>query len=414
MLLHDKILSVKKLFLVLLLLGLQFFVSNVFFPTQVSAQVAGCDASSNQASFFLDPEYTQRITSIEYEVTSTGNRRPLIDNVYVVFRCTQSSAATGGIEMAMLGVGDWSAIPTRPGTIGGEPVMVGTVDRDRLVSFFTRASASQISFRATKGGVAFSRTVSIPTTRLEAQCAMRVTACKSNAEEGKYELTFDLVWRNMDTGPGYTFRRNSVVCVPPFCNFPLFRLPSASGTAQYRWSTPQELPSGRHDFCFSPQIGEVVSCSRALCNGSTTVGAELPYCSSVPVFPDPLDGMPGEITKFDLCQQIPDADPDKSKCMQCEDERQGVWTAIGCVEASPQSIITTVITIGMGLAGGIAMLMILAAAFLFSTSQGDPKRTSQARDLVTSAVIGLIFIIFSVTILQFIGVNILRIPDFGI
>jgi hypothetical protein len=71
------------------------------------------------------------------------------------------------------------------------------------------------------------------------------------------------------------------------------------------------------------------------------------------------------------------------------------------------------IQIGLGLAGGIALLMIIAAGFLLTTSQNDPKKVTEAKELVTSAVIGLLFIVFSVTILQFIGVTILRIPGFG-
>lgn len=117
---------------------------------------------------------------------------------------------------------------------------------------------------------------------------------------------------------------------------------------------------------------------------------------------------------YNLCSQIPPNQPTrKTNCLQCA-AKGGIWTAVGCVDYSPQSIVQTVIKIGLSIAGGVALLMILAAAFLFSTSQGDPKRTTQARDLLTSAVIGLLFIIFSVTILQFIGVSILRIPEFGI
>lgn len=126
---------------------------------------------------------------------------------------------------------------------------------------------------------------------------------------------------------------------------------------------------------------------------------------------------PEEVTTaiFEVCNQIPENFNGgmRDTCIECQ-ENEGIWTAIGCIEAQPQSIVATVVRIGLGLAGGVAILMILAAAFLFSTSQGDPKRTTQARDLITSAVIGLLFIIFSVTILQFIGVSILQIPDFGI
>jgi hypothetical protein len=46
-------------------------------------------------------------------------------------------------------------------------------------------------------------------------------------------------------------------------------------------------------------------------------------------------------------------------------------------------------------------------------SQGNPEQVKGAREQLTAAIIGLLFIIFSLVILQIIGVNILKIPGFG-
>ena len=104
---------------------------------------------------------------------------------------------------------------------------------------------------------------------------------------------------------------------------------------------------------------------------------------------------------------------DSSVVRQRRGFKPGIYTAIGCIGADSESIVTRLVRIGLGIAGGVALLMILAGAFMFSTSQGDPKKAGEARELITSAVLGLIFIIFSVTLLQFIGVSVLRIPGFG-
>lgn len=131
---------------------------------------------------------------------------------------------------------------------------------------------------------------------------------------------------------------------------------------------------------------------------------------------------------FELCQQIPSTDLrkeccacqtgidalDNGKCFKPDPGyQQGIWTAIGCIRANPEKIVEAILEVGLSIAGGAAILMILAASFMLSTSQGDPKRTSEARELITSAVIGILFIVFSVAILQFIGYDILRIPGFG-
>lgn len=125
---------------------------------------------------------------------------------------------------------------------------------------------------------------------------------------------------------------------------------------------------------------------------------------------------------FQLCKQIKDPIQYEA-CTKCaggadgvleENEvATGIWTAVGCIPTNATSIVQTLIKIGLSVAGGVALLMILAASFIFSTSQGDAKRTNEAKELITSAVIGLLFIIFSVTMLQFVGISVLHIPGFG-
>lgn len=118
---------------------------------------------------------------------------------------------------------------------------------------------------------------------------------------------------------------------------------------------------------------------------------------------------------FELCKQLPADSPARAECERCRDnaDGSGVWTAVGCINAEPGPVVATLVRIGLSLGGGIAILMILSAGFMFTTSQGDPNKTKEAKELMQSAVIGLLFIIFSVTILQFIGVTILQIPGFG-
>lgn len=76
-------------------------------------------------------------------------------------------------------------------------------------------------------------------------------------------------------------------------------------------------------------------------------------------------------------------------------------------------MISKLINIGIGILGGIFLLRVLAAGFTLTTSQGDVKKTSEAKEMITEAVIGVLFILFSVTILQFIGAGVLKIPGFG-
>jgi hypothetical protein len=102
----------------------------------------------------------------------------------------------------------------------------------------------------------------------------------------------------------------------------------------------------------------------------------------------------------------------QSNCNTCMNN-DGIWTSIGCIEQDPRGLVSKLITIGTGVIGGVFLLRVLAAAFMLTTSQGDVKKTSEAKQIITEAIIGVLFVIFSVTILQFIGSDVMRLPGFG-
>lgn len=118
---------------------------------------------------------------------------------------------------------------------------------------------------------------------------------------------------------------------------------------------------------------------------------------------------------YQICNQIPSTSTKKSDCEACFNNSNGIWTALGCIPFDNQgvSIVQAFVRIGLSIAGGVLLVLVMISAFMFTTSQGNAQRTGEAKEILTSAVIGMIFIIFSVTILQFIGVTILRIPGFG-
>lgn len=87
-------------------------------------------------------------------------------------------------------------------------------------------------------------------------------------------------------------------------------------------------------------------------------------------------------------------------------------TAIGSIDTNPASLINNLFKIILGLAGGIAVIIIIMAGYKIMASQGNPEAIKGARESLTSAIVGLLFIIFSLVILQTIGVDILRIPGF--
>lgn len=87
-----------------------------------------------------------------------------------------------------------------------------------------------------------------------------------------------------------------------------------------------------------------------------------------------------------------------------------VNTALGTISTSPNGFVGSIMGLLLGLSGGVAILLIIAAGFEMVTSQGNPEKVKAARERLTSAIVGLLFTIFSVAILQYIGYNILHIP----
>lgn len=107
------------------------------------------------------------------------------------------------------------------------------------------------------------------------------------------------------------------------------------------------------------------------------------------------------------------ASNDKTACATCI-QGGGVYTGMGCVQGSLDKFISqTLFGWGIGLAGGMSLLCIIYAAFMMQSSQGNPEKLKKAQELITSCIMGLMLIIFSVFILKLIGVDILKIPGFS-
>jgi len=86
-----------------------------------------------------------------------------------------------------------------------------------------------------------------------------------------------------------------------------------------------------------------------------------------------------------------------------------VETAFGPFKADG-SFVQTFLNIGFGIAGGIAFLLILFGGLQIIMSGGNPEKLNEGREVVTAAIVGLLFVLFSVFILRFIGVDILQLP----
>src|SRR3989338_8581457 len=82
-------------------------------------------------------------------------------------------------------------------------------------------------------------------------------------------------------------------------------------------------------------------------------------------------------------------------------------TALGDISTDPAGFAGKILSIAIGLAGGIALILMVIGSVRVLTSSGDQQRLAGGRDMIVAALAGLLFLIFSVLILRFIGIHIL-------
>ena len=119
---------------------------------------------------------------------------------------------------------------------------------------------------------------------------------------------------------------------------------------------------------------------------------------------------PSQVKQLEeICKKFTNGD-EKSHCINCA-AGGGILTGIGCVPLNLSNFISDyLLKIFIGFAGIIAFLCIIYSAFTLQTSRGNPEKIKKAQELLTSCIMGLMLIIFSVFILKLVGVDILKIP----
>lgn len=118
-----------------------------------------------------------------------------------------------------------------------------------------------------------------------------------------------------------------------------------------------------------------------------------------------------------ICSSVKDIDGtdrnESDDCAACI-SKGNAYTAFGCLPTTVEGFFKTIVfQLGLGLAGGVAFLLMLWGSFTILISQGDPQQIQRGREIIVSAIAGLLLIIFAMVIMQFLGYNLFHIPGFG-
>jgi hypothetical protein len=79
-----------------------------------------------------------------------------------------------------------------------------------------------------------------------------------------------------------------------------------------------------------------------------------------------------------------------------------VETALGLGNEDPRTIVSSVVSVLLGFLGILAVLIILFAGFKWMTAGGNDDNISSAKSMMTAGVIGLVIVLASFGLSQFV------------
>lgn len=202
-------------------------------------------------------------------------------------------------------------------------------------------------------------------------------------------------------------------CSAYSCKF----LAAGSGGEVYTCQSTTPPPEGTCSFLPGPPLRAVNNCKKPGFTPSKVGSDLLPKCVCNPTgdptnLPDALIENPPTPTPIKNKLIDCKGDPDCERCIGSDVSPKGIPTALGCLATNPAQFIGSLFGIFLSLAGGIALLLIIYSGYRMVTSTGNPEALQGARETLTAAIVGLLFVIFSFVILEIIGVDILRLPQF--
>lgn len=164
------------------------------------------------------------------------------------------------------------------------------------------------------------------------------------------------------------------------------------------------------------QIGGT-SCDQATINvGGVPItpgapGCTINQCGCKTSCPLPPPGIGSNLNQ----SQINDGDcpnPKSEACNACI-KKNNAWTALGCLPTGDPNVFAAwLLQFALGIGGGVALILLIGGGISIATSGGVPEKVKKGKETITAALTGLIFIIFSVFLLQLIGAGILNLPGF--
>jgi hypothetical protein len=172
----------------------------------------------------------------------------------------------------------------------------------------------------------------------------------------------------------------------------------SNGVAEYRPGRPLDHLGGVIN-----DLTQAAWIARATCGGNS---ADYRFNPEDVENPDPAAQDPASFPT--------EPQPPKPPCNEyaADGKCAKVDTAIGALCTDEKCFMESIFILLLSLSGGISVLVMIYAGYLYMVSRGNPEQLQRAREMIISAIVGLLFIVFSFIIMETITGDILRLPGF--
>lgn len=90
----------------------------------------------------------------------------------------------------------------------------------------------------------------------------------------------------------------------------------------------------------------------------------------------------------------------------------GINTGLGCIPYETRGFTAALLGFLASISGAIALVIMLIATIQIMTGGDNAEQVKKGKELFTGAITGLLFIIFSVTLLRIVAGDIIKLPGF--
>ena len=101
-------------------------------------------------------------------------------------------------------------------------------------------------------------------------------------------------------------------------------------------------------------------------------------------------------------------------CSSSTDANPMIFTGLGCIPTSTEGFTAALLIFLAGISGAVALIIMLIGTIQIMTGGDNAEQVKKGKELFTGAITGLVFIIFSVTLLKIVAGDIIQLPFFKV